>query len=186
MNTPQDRAIAAIERHRHGMHPPLWRALRDLVESKTDLAADHSDLLVEIAEKSEGTLSWDADQVLGAELALTQWLAAGALTALGHSPVVRPTDAESARSAASGILSLSVSARSERSASGDSRNLFYGSGIKGAMELIFQFPGPRPTDPLHGEIARVAKSFGSDLARGGDAELHALRGGFLRTLAGAL
>lgn len=182
MDTSRYRAVEAIERHRHGMHPPLWRALHDLVEGRTELTAEHSDLLAEVAEKSEGTLSWGEDRVLSAELALAQWLAGDALSVCGHEPLETPADVESTRRAAGQMLRLSIHSR----ARGDEGRAFYGSGIKGAMELIYQFPGPRPSDPLHGEIVRLSRSFSSDLARGDESTVLALRGGFLRTLAGTL
>lgn len=186
--SPRSSASAALETYRHGMHPPLWRALRDLVESDIELSEDQADLFCEIAEKAEDSASWTDEQILDVEVALAQWLTKGALEVLGLERTVTPVDPESARSAAHAVLNQSVNRRADHRAlrKGLGSPVFYGSGLKGAMEMIDQFPGRRPSGRMHIEIVRISRMFPADLYSGDPSAIPRLRDGFLAAIRSAL
>lgn len=189
--TITSRALASetINGLRRSSYPPLWRALRDPVEG-APLDDEHLDLVREVARKAESVAVWDDERILALELGVAQWLTGDALVACGHEPVGTPADARTAHLAAGELSMRGFAARRHRMSADPIQraddSLFYGSGVKGAMELIFQYPSDRPSDPIHSALVEVARSISPDLVRGDREALVALRGGFLRALRDAL
>src|SRR5699024_7888829 len=66
--TDTSRALAAetINGLRRSSYPPLWRALRDLVEG-APLDDEHLDLVREVARKAESVAVWDDERILRSE-----------------------------------------------------------------------------------------------------------------------